>query len=60
MDACMSTAAEILSKYVFIAELDARLAPIDIEHHLLDGRFPDLNDGDAIQQLILDLIWYEL
>jgi hypothetical protein len=60
MDACMSTVAEILSKYVYIAELDASLDPIDIEQHLLDGRFPDLNDGDAIQQLILDLIWYEL
>ena len=60
MNACMQTIAEILSKYVYIAEFNLHMDTSQIRGYIWDNSLDCYPDAEAFQQLVLDLIWYEL
>ena len=60
MDSCMQTITEILSKYVYIAEFNLHMDTSQIRGYIWDNSLDCYPDAEAFQQLVLDLIWYEL
>ena len=60
MDSCMQTITEILSKYVYIAEFNIHMDERQINEYIWKNSLADYSNAEAFQQLVLDLIWYEL
>jgi hypothetical protein len=60
MDSCMQTITEILSKYVCILELNRYMDASQISEYIWKNSLDCYPDAEAFQQLVLDLIWYEL